>query len=293
MSTANHVNGLEAAFLLSPAETGYRVDLTPAEAQKLLPRNTRNRPISRVHVERLKHEMINGRWQFNGEAIKWSSEGTLLDGQHRLTALAEIQSEISVPFFMIYGLSITAQDTMDQPRIRSAGDQLAIDGLAENSDSKTLAGAIRLHIQWKTGRLFGDQTRLKISTPEVIQWAKDNPDSLALMHEIMANDPYRKIEVRGSLSLCTIFHFSSIDREDAREFAILLAKGAGLFEGNPIHTLRERLHRIRTTGLKMSDRDYIAFFVQAWNAFRENRTMLKYQRPRGGSWSRENFPKAV
>lgn len=34
----------------------------------------------------------------------------------------------------------------------------------------------------------------------------------------------------------------------------------------------------------------IAFFVLAWNAFRDERQLSKFQRPNGGSWSRDNYP---
>lgn len=55
-------------------------------------------------------------------------------------------------------------------------------------------------------------------------------------------------------------------------------------------TLDKRLQRMRREGLKMPERDYLALFILAWNAWRDGKQMSKFQRPRGGRWSEANFP---
>ena len=264
--------------------------IDPPMARRVLEKNTRNRPISETHVQRLMAEMRSGRWQYNGEAIKWSVDNIILDGQHRLTALSRLDDSTSFPFLVVRGLPTESQDTMDQGRTRSAGDQLNIDGLA-TTDSKVVAGAIRVYVQWLSGGLFGDAKVHRISNPEVVQWAKDHPMELSLMDEILT-DRVRRVKTRPSLTVAVLLHFYLIDGEAAREFAEGLSSGAGLASGNPILTLRDRLDRIRTQGLKTPDRDIIGFFVIAWNAWRAGRKMEKFQRPAGGSWSVDTFPVA-
>lgn len=95
-----------------PSQSIIYVD--PAMARRVLAKNTRNRPISETHVKRLMDEMRSGRWQYNGEAIKWSVDDVLLDGQHRLTALSRMPDDFpALPFLVVRGLPTASQDTMD------------------------------------------------------------------------------------------------------------------------------------------------------------------------------------
>jgi len=270
--------------------TASVVFIDPPMARRWLEKNTRNRPTSDAEVLRLAEEMQAGRWQYNGEAIKWSVDDVILDGQHRLMALALLDDSVSLPFLVVRGLPTESQDTMDQGRSRSAGDQLAIDGLSTGSDSRVLAGAIRVFIPWAAGQLFIDTKRLRASNPALIAWAKSHPDEMALMRSILTDPIRRKVKCRPSVTLAVLLRFHLIDHEDAQRFAEGLTTGAGLEPGNPILTLRDRLDRIRTQGIRTSDRDYIGYFVVAWNAWREGRTLDRVQRPHGGTWTADTFP---
>lgn len=261
-------------------------------ARRVLEKNTRNRPIKERHVLWLMDEMTSGRWQYNGEAIKWSVDNVILDGQHRLTALSRLDDSVSFPFLVVRGLPTESQDTMDQGRTRSAGDQLSIDGLASDGESRIIAGGIRVYVQWMSGGLFGDAKEHRVSNPGVVRWAKDHPIEMALMAEILTSTKVRRVKSRPSLTLAVLLHFYLIDGEAARDFAEGLCSGASLAEGNPILTLRRRLERIRETNVQTSDRDVIAFFIIAWNAWRAGRSMEKFQRPHGGAWAPDNFPVA-
>ncbi|MFT4088170.1 MAG: hypothetical protein QM658_13675 [Gordonia sp. (in: high G+C Gram-positive bacteria)] len=55
--------------------------------------------------------------------------------------------------------------------------------------------------------------------------------------------------------------------------------------------LRERFDRLQQQRVTTSDRDAVAFFVVAWNAWRDGRRMTKLQRPKGDAWTSETFPK--
>jgi hypothetical protein len=268
------------------------IHIGPPLARRFLERNLRNRPVSEASVNRLLNEMMSGRWQYNGEALKWSVDGVLLDGQHRLEAVARIPDDsFTIQFLVVQGLPNSAQDTMDQGRTRTAADQMAIEGLT-GSDSKTIAGAVRIYLEWQNGIMFGNRVMNRIGNVEVVKWAHDHQFELSVMKEL-CGQKLRRVKCRPSLTVAVLFRFRMIDGEAAREFSEGLLTGAGLESGNPILTLRERLDRIKSHGLKISDRDLIAFFVLAWNAWRQGRSLTKFQRPQGGSWDRTNFPIAV
>lgn len=85
-------------------------------------------------------------------------------------------------------------------------------------------------------------------------------------------------------------HLFLINTEEAQKFTDLLISGAGMEEGNPVLTLRERLRRHRSQKIKLSDREAIAMFVVAWNAWRANRRLYKITFRHG--LTEENFPVA-
>lgn len=263
--------------------------VSPEMARRVLASNTRNRPISEYHVQKLMREMESGRWAYNGEAIKWSVDSVLLDGQHRMTALSRMPDDFeALPFLVVRGLPTSAQDTMDQGKVRAAADQLAIDGLAGNN-SKIIAGAIRVYGLWISDSLFGDRKATSISNTEVVRWAHEHPIEMAMLEDL-ADTRLRRVKARPSVTLAVMLRLRQIDGEAQREFAELLYSGAGLDAGSPILALRERLDRIRENKIKTSDREFIAFMVVAWNAWRDGRRLTKLQRPKVGTWTRENFP---
>lgn len=263
----------------------------PPMARRILASsNIRNRPLSDNYADRLMKEMISGRWQYNGEAIKFSTDDVLLDGQHRLTALSRVPDDsFSIPFLVVQGLPVESQDTMDQGKSRTARDQLNIDGL---TCDRNIAGAVRVYLDWQNGHLFRDRINNRVTNTEVVAWARQHALELSLMEDI-SSQKLRRVKCRPSVTLAVLLHFRLIDGEAQKEFTDGLLTGAGLEAGNPILTLRERLDRIKSQGLKISDRDLIAFFVIAWNAWRQGRSMIKFQRPPGGSWDAATFPTAI
>ena len=60
-------------------KTEVRV-VTPAIAKELLKRNPNNRKLNEAHVSRLEKQMNNGQWIFDGQPIRISPSGSVLDG---------------------------------------------------------------------------------------------------------------------------------------------------------------------------------------------------------------------
>lgn len=263
--------------------------ITPQIARRVLAKNTRNRPISEAHVQQLIREMESGRWIYNGEAIKWSVDDELLDGQHRLTALSRMPDNFpGITFLVIRGLPTASQDTMDQGRKRAASDQLVIDNLAGHN-SKIIASAIRVYVPWRSGLLFKETRAQSLSNPEVVEWAREHPAEMAMLND-MATVALRRVKVRPSITLAVMLTLRMVDGDAQRQFAEALCTGAGLEAGNPILALRDRLDRLKESKVRESDRELIGFFVITWNAWRVGKSITKLQRPRNGTWTAETFP---
>lgn len=265
--------------------------LTPSDAESLLALNTSNRN-ARTHIAaQYAHDMISDRWRYAAEPLKFDAGGVLLDGQHRLMGLASLKEthpDTVIKFLIVTGLDAKSQTVMDQGSRRTAGDNLGIAGI---KNGHNIAAAARVFILWTEGRLFqtnGLAGSGKASNTEAQAWVEDNPD---IVEDMQSSFRYTKsIDAPITVVAAAYARFKAIDSDAADEFLEMLGTGANLYSGHPVLALRERLARIRRDKTKTTSRDYLAFLITAWNAYRTSQTVYKVQRPRGGVWNKANFP---
>jgi hypothetical protein len=76
----------------------------------------------------------------------------------------------------------------------------------------------------------------------------------------------------------------------ANKFISRLVSGASLAEGDPILALDRRLRNIRRSGVRVSQREYLAYFIKAWNAWVMGDRLQKLQL---SSLTEDNFPELL
>ena len=121
---------------------GKVVNITPDLARKWLLNNKVNRTLSVGRMSQYAYDMKHGKWQVNGEAIKFGKDGSLKDGQHRLFAI--IKANVTVSSLVIYGLdeNITIQD---RGRNRSVTDSLLLEGMNKKVANSRSVAIAKLH----------------------------------------------------------------------------------------------------------------------------------------------------
>ena len=251
----------------TPAMQHQVVDVTPALAEKWLRQNTHNRNLREKVVISYARDMEAGRWAENGEAIKFGADGTLLDGQHRLNALA--LAGVTLPMLVITGLANATQETMDAGAKRRTADAF---GLRGETNAPVLSSITKRVWMWEQGdyRFNGPAP----TTTEAAALLDERPD--------LRRSADIAVRVHGSFrglpqSITGTAHhlFTRIDGNEAVWFFQRLADGAELPAGHPILTLRTRAmteaaDRRRTPG----DR-HMAYLIRAWNAVREGRPLTR------------------
>ena len=115
--------------------------VSPVEAAELLKGNTRNRAINPRAVTRYAVAMTNGQWKVGNDAICIGLDGTLLNGQHRLTAI--VQAGVPVELLLREGVDPDDLKAMDQGHKRLG------------TDIATLLGRPITRAQGKQLRLLG------------------------------------------------------------------------------------------------------------------------------------------
>lgn len=113
---------------MSEKTTKARADImtmTRELVDGLLAMNTSNRPLKKTIVEAYKRDLMAGNWVLTNQGIGVSSDGVLLDGQHRLTALSQCGYP-AVDMLVVWGLEAKSQMCVDQGAKRSMRDVLQI-----------------------------------------------------------------------------------------------------------------------------------------------------------------------
>lgn len=89
--------------------------------EELLKRNKKNRDISIGEVAKLREEIRRGNWHITGQGISVSTDGTLIDGQHRLTALQQ-ENWPHLQMFIMTGINPESKVYFDRQKPRSLKD---------------------------------------------------------------------------------------------------------------------------------------------------------------------------
>ncbi len=248
--------------------------ITPELAADLLSRNMKNRPVSQQRVRKYMAAMVAGKWLLNGEAIKISIDGRLIDGQHRLKAI--IQANRTVRMMVVRGLSNDVIPTLDTGKVRTAGDVLAISGGVSSTEARVLAGAVRTLIlyeksdNWLAGS--GGSNQYLNDNSDVDAYVKTHAQELnENLQWLLDNMPKQNAVLTSSDRLFFYTIFARIDQNFAKDFALQIFKGVGLPETGTAYFLREYLTRAKAKLIAASTGRQRHTIIKCWNSMRAGR----------------------
>jgi len=234
----------------------------PAMAAKWLAEdNHGNRPISSAHVAKLKKAIVDNQFHHTHQGIAFYDDGTLADGQHRLTAIA--QSGKSVLINVTFGVAKTAFEAIDQQsRGRTLRDTMNMEGVV---DAKQYVAIARhwmiLKGNWTAAnhevKAFIDEHKESIG--KVLELAKGN---VILKHAAVATVMAMGVE-KG--------HFEPIAR-----WADILRTGIVASENESAAIrFRDYWTKDKKTGSQVARIDYSHRTYSSLRAFIDNRPLTK------------------
>jgi len=238
------------------AVTARVEEVKPVTAEEWLGKNTANRNVRPRVVDAYARDMAAGRWRLSGEAVKFSHDGLLLDGQHRLHAV--IAADVPVWMMVVRGLDPETQKVMDSGAARTAGDALRLRGETAYS---ALAAAARLAIAYESGRLGA--TRDKATHTEILDFIEGNAD---LRYATDLGASWRgSIDMPQSTLIVGIWRLLRLDAEACIQFFSQLADKTNLHTGDPVLALLNRLVEVRRSNRRLNQGDYLSLIFRAWN----------------------------
>lgn len=96
------------------------VVVTPELAEQWLGANTRNRKVRKSRVKQYARDMARGAWQFNTQGITFATDGSLIDGQHRLKAV--VMADVSVAMVVWFNVPPATRSVIDLVGPRNLAD---------------------------------------------------------------------------------------------------------------------------------------------------------------------------
>ncbi|MGH3489282.1 MAG: hypothetical protein ACRDP8_15410 [Actinopolymorphaceae bacterium] len=257
--------------------------LNPELARKWMERNTHNRNLRPGRVEQYARDMTAGRWEFNGDAIRFDHNGVMLDGQHRCAAV--LKSGVSIRVLVVYNLAPDAQDTMDRPGVRQMRDQL---GLAGEYNTGMLAAILRRLVAYTAGSRHVDSGRVNPTQGEMREFLEAYPEVREAVGVSVKAQKY--LSCAPSVIGTAYYICAECDREQADQFFVTqLIEGIGLTSTSPARALAKRLNDLGSARGRVNGDDALRYIFVAWNAYRDGRGLSRLQAPKGG-WTAANFP---
>lgn len=263
--------------------------VTPDLARELLEGNTHNRSVNQKRVRELAELHGTRFWKETGDPIRITDDGILVDGQHRLLAIT--QSGVSVHYFIMRGVDLTAQEVIDTGSRRTLASMLQT---RQEQNRTTLASAIKVIYHWENGGRSADGLD-SVPINVLLHFYDNNPGIKDIARRTLG---FTQVIRGGSGAVAlTMWLFDHIDGEDASHFWDRLKSEYNHSEGDPISTLRKTL--VRDAEEAATNRASVrgqtwraAVIIKAWNAYRRGEKVYRLQFSPGGSRP-EKFPEPI
>lgn len=254
--------------------------VTPEVAEGMLAKNVLNRSLKHKLIAKFARDMKEGQWRSTGEAIKFSSDGALLDGQNRLHAI--LQSGVAVKLLVVNGLEPEAQEVMDSGAPRSGADALHLRGF---KSTKAIVATLNTWTSWTEGRFKHCMTSSisgQLTNAEVVRLAEDHPSLVEAAHFAVG---FRRSLPLPTGPVAVAFHeLSRISPDDAQEFFSRISELRTTGKGDPVHTLIRRTSEIKALEARGVWPSTALFYLfRSWNAYRSGETLTRFQLGSSGS----------
>lgn len=202
------------------------IQCTPAMAAEFLRHNSGNRALRSSKVREIRDRIQRGQWQNTGAPVTFGKDGTLLDGQHRLAAIAAAGRTVEISIL---------HDADKNPWVDTGTKRTVNDSIRINYDG----------LDWVTRGVTAALNFLRELYPTIgckdsdgmAEYLKAYPDELQAVCD-MLNKPPAKFPYFKSAGFWAAFLVASVDGMDLdqlRRAASILKRGYG--DGGADHAL--------------------------------------------------------
>ncbi len=239
--------------------------ITPKIARQMLLNNPSNRRMDQNEIGKMARDMIAGRWQFNGDSIRFDENDALIDGQHRLKAI--IQTEVSIKSIVLRGLPNEVRETIDSGAKRTVAARFQMAGI-RNAVGTSAAISVMYQIARKNiGPIptSGEASEILVKHPHF-------SESVSLC---LNSFPH----LGSRLAAMNYIGRYLGERMRADSFVDVWRTGAPCYQGDPAHAAREKIIKTRGTINTLSVRTQARVVLHSFNLFMARKSVKIIQIP--------------
>lgn len=250
-----------------------QVTMTPEWASSLLLNNKHNRKARPVLAAQIASDIRAGRWMLTPQTVSVATDGTLLDGQHRLMAI--VQAGMPVELMLATDCPAECFSAIDTGQARSPGDILKIEGATCYSN---VAAIIRLtHLYQTCPNNVWVGGLAAVSKQQLLaHYRKDAEAWQEAARFAHRTGPFIQVTAVGALSyLCN----RRKEGAEVDEYFRLYCSGEMLSSGNPILALRNyQAAQYRIAYVKRAQTQ-LACHIKAYTYWRDGASLKQFKTP--------------
>jgi hypothetical protein len=249
------------------------VDITPEMAAKWLESNAEfNRKLRQTVVDRYARDMLNGAWNLTHQGVAFDTKGRLIDGQHRLAAIAK--AGVSVRMTVVRDTPAGAFDHVDIGFGRTTADVLSAQGEGWITNE---------HIAIARFMEAGQNTRattIARSPFELRDMVELHKNALSFVFQNLERR-VKGVTIAPVLAAVAVAYYSEMDRAKLADFLRLLVSGIAQDPGRDSTTIRLREWLRDTSGSASSASRMEAFMKtqRVVKAYMVGETLTKLYTP--------------
>jgi hypothetical protein len=230
--------------------------VSPDMAAYFLTMNDVNRPVRSARVNLYADAMKSGDWRLTGDPIVFSSDGKMIQGQHRCHAC--VKAGVTFTTAIMWGADPGCYAVMDSGLGRKVADVLT----HENHPNSVLVGAAaRLVIGYRAGVLYDSHQWGRATTrPAILSEVNANRDLYAA--SATRAKTIGKVTGLSGSALCALMVQSESANSGNDGWFESLRTGANLEVGDPILALRNWGQGAR----RFNGIIHLSAIIRAWNA---------------------------
>lgn len=253
--------------------------ITPEMARVYLNTSVGNRVIKQDILRGLVSYLKNDTFKVNGETIVFDSEGSLMDGHHRLEAVAA--AGVPAIFIVVRGVERSTWTTMDSGTARSLGDVFRIEGIPNyNSVSSVVAGTYAMRNNKIGTNTLGAGNKLKrngLTRDDALglyykyedTWQLAVRTGISLRNKLPGYFNVKEVGVISAYLIIFLHH----DAKRVTEFWDLVATGDGIYASLRnvfLKDMQETRYKRLTSKARQS------LIATAWNIYLKNKRAKRF-----------------
>ena len=254
------------------------VYITPQVAKKYLSYNTQNRKESPRNVMFLVEQMKKGLFLENGESIVFDNNNKLLDGQHRLMAIAKAGLSFHIP--VVRGVMKNTMATYDTGKNRSSIDVLGLNGF---KNCGTLSSFVKLiykyEIKQSKAKFVNAYNRTEtLTNQQILDFCKENNDWVQEIIRNVANI-YNKPTTKflGVANLSFIAYLIGGKNPSSKVYDFIKnIYGITRQDGTATSYLYSKLYNSKINKEPLSFYWILGMSIKAWNFYLDGNPAVKY-----------------